>query len=97
MPEQILRQIEETKRISVTRAEWFGALALALSVLEGAYLGGIEAERVNDHDRRITGIEVGQAARSTKIDGLIETTTRMDTELNELIELEKERRQRFAK
>lgn len=75
-------QTEETTR--VTRAEWIAAAALVISILQGAYVAGIEVQRLNDHDRRLANMEEQQDRSAGKIEQLLVTVARIDANVSTL-------------
>jgi basic membrane lipoprotein Med (substrate-binding protein (PBP1-ABC) superfamily) len=78
----------------LNRAEWLGAAALALSFVQGAYIAGVEVQRLNDHDRRLASVESAQASSAGKIETLLITTSRIDANVSALAEQAKEQRDR---
>lgn len=71
----------------MTRAEWIAAAALIISCGTGLYTAGIEVQRLNDHDRRLTSVEASETASTVKIE-------RIDANVSLLVEEAKERRER---
>lgn len=69
---------------SFTKAEWMAAAALCLSFVQGAYIAGVEIQRLNDQDRRLASLEAAQAASAGKIEQLLITTTRIDANVTAL-------------
>lgn len=80
------------KEAGLTRAEWIAAAALAISIIQGAYVAGVEVQRLNDHDRRLSSIETAQGATQAKIEQLLITTARIDANVEALAERSKEQR-----
>ncbi len=70
----------------LSRAEWIAGAAFAISILQASYIAGVEVQRLNDQDRRITEIESVQTAREGKIEQLLIATTRIDANLAALTE-----------
>jgi hypothetical protein len=77
---------------ALTRAEWMAAAALGLSLLQGTYIAGVEVQRLNDHDRRIGGLEVQQDRIATKVEEIRVTSARIDANVAALAEITRERR-----
>jgi len=77
---------------ALTRAEWIAAAALGLSLLQGTYIAGVEVQRLNDHDRRIGGLEVQQDRIVTKVEEIRITSARIDANVAALTEQARERR-----
>lgn len=77
----------------LTRAEWIAAAALGLSLLQGTYIAGVEVQRLNDHDRRIGGLEVQQDGIVSKIEEIRVTNARIDANVAALTEQTRERRE----
>lgn len=78
----------------LTRAEWMAAASLVLSTLTMAYMAGVEVQRMNDHERRIGGLEVGQDRIVTKVEEIRITSARIDANVSALTEQARERRDR---
>lgn len=78
----------------LTRAEWMAAASLVLSTLTMAYMAGIEVQRLNDHDRRIIGLEAGQDRMAAKVEEIRVTSARIDANVSALTEQARERRER---
>lgn len=78
----------------LTRAEWIAAAALALSLLQGTYIAGVEVQRLNDHDRRIGGLEVGQDRIVSKVEEIRVTSARIDANVSALAEQTRDQRGR---
>lgn len=87
-------QIENSQLMEkgLTRAEWIAAAALALSLLQGTYIAGVEVQRLNDHDRRIGGLEVGQDRIVSKVEEIRVTSARIDANVSALAEQTRDRR-----
>ena len=83
---------QERQEQALTRAEWIAAAALIISCGTGLYTAGIEVQRLNDHDRRLTAVEASQNMASGKIETLLVTTSRIDANVASLAEQAKERR-----
>ena len=75
----------------MTRAEWIAAAALIISLIQGAYVAGVEVQRLNDHDRRISAAETAQSGQAAKIEQLLITTARIDANVAALADRAKER------
>lgn len=75
----------------MTRAEWMAAAALAVSLIQGAYIAGVEVQRLNDHDRRIIGLEAGQDRMAAKVEEIRVTSARIDANVSALAEQAHER------
>lgn len=83
---------EETAR--VTRAEWIAAAALVISILQGAYVAGVEVQRLNDHDRRLVNMEEQQDRSDGKIKQLLVTVARIDANVSALTDRTREQHQK---
>lgn len=70
----------------MTRAEWIAAAALALSAVQGAYIAGVEVQRLNEHDRRLAGLEETDRTTGQKIETLLMTTARIDANVADMHE-----------
>lgn len=78
----------------ITRAEWISAGSLVIAVLNGAYLAGVEVQRLNDHDRRIAGVERAQEQTDGRIEAIGLKVERIDANTKFLADLAREQRQR---
>lgn len=87
----------QTMERGLTRAEWMAAASLILSTVTGAYLAGVEVQRLNDHDRRLSAVEAAQASSAGKIETLLITTSRIDANVSALTDQAKEERERRGK
>ena len=76
----------------MTRAEWMAAAALVLSMVQGAYIAGVEVQRLNDHDRRLTNIETAQVTSSGKIEQILIAESRIEANIAALADQAKEKR-----
>ena len=78
--------------LALTRAEWMAAAALVLSMVQGAYIAGVEVQRLNDHDRRLTNIETAQVTSSGKIEQILIAESRIEANIAALADQAKEKR-----
>ena len=78
---------QERQEKALTRAEWIAATALIISCGTGLYTAGIEVQRLNDQDRRLTAVEAVATTSATKLE-------RIDANVSLLVEEAKERRER---
>ena len=85
-------EAQERQEKALTRAEWMSAFALIGMVLQGAYLAGVEMQRLNDHDRRLSNIETAQVTSSGKVEQLLITVSRIDANVTALAERAQEQR-----
>lgn len=81
---------------NMTRAEWMAAASLLISTLTMAYMAGIEIQRLNDHDRRIISLEVGQDQQAAKIEEIRVTSARIDANVASLTDQARGRMHREA-
>ena len=68
------------------------AAALVLSMVQGAYIAGVEVQRLNDHDRRLTNIETAQVTSSGKIEQILIAESRIEANIAALADQAKEKR-----
>jgi hypothetical protein len=78
----------------VTRAEWFAGAAFLISAASIIYSAGLQTQRINDHDRRLTAVEASQSTAAGKIETLLVTTSRIDANVSALADQAKEQRER---
>ncbi len=77
---------QERQEQALTRAEWIAAGALFISAATGLFEVGVNYQRLNEYDRRLTAVEASATASSTKIE-------RIDANVSLLVEEAKERRE----
>lgn len=83
---------KNAKEDRLSRAEWIAATALALSVAQGCYVAGVETQRLNDHERRLSALKSSEVMSAGKIETLLVTTTRIDANVAAIADRENERR-----
>lgn len=71
----------------MTRAEWISSAAFFFAAASIVYSAGIETQRLNDLDRRLTAVEASYGVTAAKVE-------RIDANVTLLVEEEKERRER---
>ncbi|WP_428331975.1 hypothetical protein [Novosphingobium sp.] len=82
----------KSKEDRLNRAEWISAASFGLSVLLLAYVAGVDVQRLNDQDRRLSALESSETMSASKIESLLVTTMRIDTNVTALAEREREHR-----
>lgn len=71
---------------SLTRAEWISSAAFIIAAASIIYTAGIETQRLNDHDRRITVVETTENMQSGKIESVLVTASRIEAKLDAQID-----------
>ncbi len=85
---------ETMNQRGLNRAEWIAAAAVIISSVGTMFSAGIEVQRINDHERRLTAVEAEQSAIAGKVEQLLSTTSRTAQSVQDIDELLKEQRER---
>lgn len=83
---------QKTMERRVTRADWFAGSALLIASAGIIYSAGLQSQRLDDHDRRLTTIEAAQASNASKVEQLLITTARIDANVSALADRAKDDR-----
>lgn len=75
----------------MTRAEWIAAAAMGVNVLGFAFGGGALWQMVNEHDKRLTAVELIDQQRTQQLTEILVRLERIDVNTMALKERMKER------